>query len=150
MKKVMYTEKAPLTGAPYSQAIAYKDLLFVSGQGPIDPRTNEIVRGSIEDETRWTLDNLKAILEAAGSSMDKVLKVTVYVKNIDDFDKFNEVYGEYFKADKPARTALQAGKLPMDIKVEIDAVAYIPARDEKSKVFGSNTANTNERPPQLI
>ncbi|ODS38584.1 MAG: hypothetical protein A7316_07715 [Candidatus Altiarchaeales archaeon WOR_SM1_86-2] len=108
------------------------------------------MRGSIEDEARWTLDNLKAILEAAGSSLDNVLKVTVYIKNIDDFDKFNEVYGEYFKADKPARTALQAGKLPMDIKVEIDAVAYIPGRDEKSRVFGSNTANANEKPPQLI
>ena len=126
MKKVIFTEKAPATGAPYSQAIAYKDLLFVSGQGPIDPKTNEIVRGGIEDEARLTLENLKAILEAAGSSLDNVLKVNVFIKNINDFDIFNQVYSEYFRENRPARTAIQAGKLPMDIKVEIDAIAYIP------------------------
>lgn len=125
MKKVVFTEKGPVTGAPYSQGIACKDLLFVSGQGPVDPATGKIVYGSLQDQVRLTLGNLKAILEAGGSSLDDVLKVTVFLADMDDFEAMNGVYKEYFKEPRPARSCIQAGKLPFDIKVEVEAIAHI-------------------------
>jgi 2-iminobutanoate/2-iminopropanoate deaminase len=126
VKKVIFTEKGPVTGAPYSQAIAFGELLFVSGQGPVCPKTGKIIYGSLEEQTRLTLENIKAILEAGGSSLDKVLKVTVFLANMDDFSAMNEVYKEYFKGDMPARTCIQAGRLPFDIKCEIEVIAQIP------------------------
>lgn len=125
MRKVVFTEKGPVTGAPYSQAIACGDLLFVSGQGPVDPATGEIVYGDLQEQVKLTLKNLKAILEAGGSSLDDVLKVTVFLADMDDFEAMNRVYKEYFKEPRPARSCIQAGRLPFDIKVEIEAIAYI-------------------------
>ena len=125
-KKAIVTVEAPVTGAPYSQAVSYGDLLFVSGQVPIDPKTGEIVYGSLEEQVRLALSNLSAILEAGGASLDDVLKITVFLADMDDFESMNTVYREYFKEDMPARTCIQAGRLPFDIRVEIDAIACIP------------------------
>lgn len=125
MKKAIFTERAAVTKAPYSQAIACGDLLFVSGQGPVDPKTGKIDYGSIEEQVRLTLENLKALLEAGGSSPDNVLKTTVFLANMDDFEAMNEVYKEYFNEPRPARSCIQAGRLPFDIKVEIEAIACI-------------------------
>jgi len=126
MKKIIFTKKGPVTGAPYSQAIACDNLLFVSGQGPVDPETGKVIYGSLKEEVKLTLENLKVILEAGGSSLENVLKVTIFLADMDDFSPMNEVYKEYFRENRPARTCIQAGKLPFDIKVEIDAIAYIP------------------------
>ncbi len=105
-------------------------MLFVSGQVPVDPKTEKIIYGSLEEQTRLTLENIKAILEAGGgSSLDNVLKVTVFLANMDDFSAMSEVYKEYFKGDMPARTCIQAGRLLFDIKIEIEAIAYIPNRN---------------------
>ena len=125
-KKSIVTDEAPVTGAPYSQAVSYSDLLFVSGQGPVDPKTGEIVYGSPEEQVRLALSNLSAILKAGGASLDDVLKITVFLADMDDFESMNTVYREYFKEDMPARTCIQAGRLPFDIRVEIDAIAGIP------------------------
>jgi len=114
--------KAPQPKGPYSQAIIHNEILYVSGQGPVDPATGSIVRGSIEEEARATLNNLKTIIEEAGYTLEGVLKVSCYLSNMDDFDRFNDVYSQYFQDLPPARTTIQAGRLPMDIKVEIDAI----------------------------
>ncbi|MFC1938764.1 RidA family protein [Chloroflexota bacterium] len=121
-KEVFNTSKAPQPKGPYSQAIIHNEILYVSGQGPVDAATGSIVRGNIEEEARVTINNLKSIIEEAGYVMNDVLKVTCYLSNMDDFDGFNNVYGEYFPDVPPARTTVQAGRLPMDIKVEIDAI----------------------------
>ena len=97
----------------------------MSGQGPINPQTNQIVLGTIEEEAEMTLENIRTVLEEAGSSLDKVLQVTAYLLNMKEYNRFNEVYKRYFKIDPPARTCVQAGKLPFGIRVEIDAIAYI-------------------------
>jgi 2-iminobutanoate/2-iminopropanoate deaminase len=97
--------------------------LYLSGQGAVDPVTNRITQGTIEEETRMTLENVRIILEEAGSSLDKVLKVTAYLLDMEDYAKFNEVYRAYFKGDMPARVCIQAGKLPFDTRVEVDAIA---------------------------
>ncbi|MFC1993564.1 RidA family protein [Chloroflexota bacterium] len=121
-KQIIRTDKAPLPKAPYSQAIIYDNLLFVSGQGPVDPNTQEIVYGTIEEEIRLTLSDLKAIIEAAGFSMDNVLKVTVILTDIRDFAKVSEVYKEFFNVDPPARTCFEASNLPFNIKCEVEAI----------------------------
>jgi len=121
-RRVFYTSKAPQAKGPYSQAITHNGFLYISGQGPVAPATGSITRGTIEEETRATLDNLKTIIVEAGYALEGVLKVTCYLANMDDFDRFNKVYGEYFPDAPPARTTIQAGRLPMDIKVEIDAI----------------------------
>ena len=113
---------APAAG-PYSHAVAAGPFLFISGQGPLRPDGSGPVRGSIEEETRQTLDNLRAVLEDVGSSLEQVVKVTVFLASMDDFQRFNAVYKEYFPEHCPARTCVQAGRLPMDIKVEIEAIA---------------------------
>jgi len=133
VRKVIFTDKGPVTGAPYSQAIALRDLLFVSGQGPVDQKTGKIVCRGFREQVRLTLENLRTILEAGGSSMENVLKVTVFLADMDDFEAMNEIYREYFKEDKPARTCIQAGRLPFDTKVEIEAVAYIPQKVEEKR-----------------
>jgi 2-iminobutanoate/2-iminopropanoate deaminase len=123
MKKIISTDKAPAPVGPYSPVVAFEKLIFVSGQGPLNPQTKELVTGTIQEETRQTLENIKNILEDVGSSMDNVLKVTAYLGDMDNFFAFNEVYAEYFPSDPPARTCIQAGRLPFDIKIEIDVIA---------------------------
>jgi 2-iminobutanoate/2-iminopropanoate deaminase len=121
-RQVFHSDKAPQAKGPYSQAIIHNEILYVSGQGPVEPATGSIVRGAIEEEARTTLNNLKTIIEEAGYTLEGVLKVTCYLSNMDDFARFNEVYSEYFRDAPPARTTIQAGRLPMDMKVEIDAI----------------------------
>lgn len=123
MKKIITTDKAPAPVGPYSPVVAFEKLIFVSGQGPLDPETKQLVTGTIQEETRQTLENIRNILEDIGSSMNNVLKVTAYLGDMDNFFAFNEVYAEYFPSDPPARTCIQAGRLPFDIKVEIDVTA---------------------------
>jgi len=124
-RKAFHTDNAGTTGGPYSQAIIHGGLIYVSGQGPIDPETNELKLGTIEEEAEITLNNLRIILEEAGSSLDQVLKVTAFLLDMEEFGRFNEVYRRYFKKDLPARTCIQAAKLPGDFRVEIDAIASI-------------------------
>ena len=124
-KKAFQTDKAGVTGGPYSQAVIHKGLIYISGQGPIDPQTNQVVLGTIEEEAEVTLENIRIILEEAGSSLNKVLQVTAYLLTMKEYNRFNEIYKRYFTADPPARTCVQAGKLPFGIRVEVDAIAYI-------------------------
>ena len=124
-KEVFQTDKAAVTGGPYSQAIIHNDLVYLSGQGPIDPQTNQAVLGTVEQQTELTLENIRSILEEAGSSLSKVLQVTAYLTNMREYGRFNEVYRRYFPENPPARSCIQAARLPFDIRVEIDAIAYI-------------------------
>jgi 2-iminobutanoate/2-iminopropanoate deaminase len=123
MKKQVQTDKAPKAIGPYSQGIIADDFVFCSGQIPIDPATGELNTGSIEDQARQVLKNLGAVLEAAGSSYDKVVKATVFLQDMNDFAKMNAVYGEFFKPPCPARAAVQVARLPRDVKIEIEAIA---------------------------
>ena len=125
MKQVVKTDNAPKPVGPYSQAIRTGNLVFVAGQGCINPQTGQLEKGSVEAETRRVLENLKAILEAAGTSMDRVVKTTCFLADMGDFQAFNGVYAEYFPSNPPARTTIQAGRLPMDIRVEVEAIAEI-------------------------
>ena len=124
-KKTFYTKKAPEPKGPYSQAVICDNLVYISGQIPLDPKTGDIYKGSIEKESRLVLDNIKTIVEEAGGKMEDVLKTTCYLANMDDFNKFNEVYNEYFSKNPPARTTIQAGKLPLGVKIEMDAISFI-------------------------
>ncbi|MGI6776715.1 MAG: RidA family protein [Acetivibrionales bacterium] len=126
MKKIICTKKAPEAIGPYSQGVMGNGLLFVSGQLPINPKTGEFASKDIVGQTRQSLENLRGILEEAGSGIDKVLKTTVFLKDMDDFTKMNKVYGEFFgKGAYPARSALQVAKLPKDALVEIEAIAIV-------------------------
>jgi 2-iminobutanoate/2-iminopropanoate deaminase len=124
-KKAFQTDKAAITGGPYSQAIIYNGLIYISGQGPINTQTNQVLLGTIEEESELALENIRIIVEEAGSSLNKVLQVRVYLLDIKEYSRFNEVYKKYFQKDPPARTCIQAGKLPFGIRVEIDAIACI-------------------------
>lgn len=124
-KVVISTNNAPAAIGPYSQAIKYGNLVFTSGQIPINPQTGELISNDVKLAARQSLENVKAILEAAGTSMDKVIKTVIFLKDINDFAAVNEVYGEYFKEKMPARSTVQVGKLPKDALVEIEAIAYI-------------------------
>lgn len=126
MKKIVSTEKAPKAIGPYSQAVIYNGLAYLSGQIPIDPATNQLVEDNILIQTERVLENLKGVLEACGASLESVLKTTVYLKDITDFPKMNEVYGRYFSQDPPARSTVQAARLPRDVSIEIDAIAAVP------------------------
>ena len=123
MKKVISTAEAPKAIGPYSQAIEAGGFIFVSGQIPLIPATGELVEGSVEVQTARVLENLKAILEAAGSSLENVVKTTVYITNMDDFTKVNGIYGQYFQEDPPARVCVEVSKLPKGALVEIDVIA---------------------------
>jgi 2-iminobutanoate/2-iminopropanoate deaminase len=125
MKKVVITAQGPPPQAPYSQAIIANGFVFVSGQGPIEPKTGKIVLGDIKDQTRLVLENIKTILETAGSSLDKAVKCSVFLKDIHDFAAMNEVYKTYFKENPPARTTVQAGDIFGGIGVEIDCIATL-------------------------
>jgi 2-iminobutanoate/2-iminopropanoate deaminase len=126
-KRAIRTDKAPapFQGAPYSQGIAFGDLVFVSGQVPIDPSTDEPVDGGIEAQTERTLENVKAVLEEAGSSLDKVLKASIFLADLADFAAMNEVYGRYMGATPPARATVQVGALPSGVRIEIEVVAHV-------------------------
>lgn len=123
MKKQVLTDKAPKAIGPYSQGIIANGFVFCSGQIPIDPATGELNTGPIEEQTRQVLKNVSAVLEAAGSSLDEAVKVTVFLQDMNDFGKMNAVYAEFFKAPNPARAAVQVARLPRDVKVEIEAIA---------------------------
>lgn len=123
MKKVISTDQAPKAIGPYSQAIECNGLLFISGQIPIDPSTGAIVDGDIKIQTRRVLQNITAILEAAGYQLDDVIKCTVLMADMNDFAAMNEIYGEFFTNNKPARAAFGVVQLPMKSKVEIECIA---------------------------
>lgn len=123
MRNAIVTEKGPKPVGPYSQAILEGDFIFVSGQGPINPGTGSLELGNARSETKRVFENMRAILEAAGSSLDRVVKCNVYLRDINDFAAMNEVYQTYFSAPFPARTTIQAGALPGGIAVEIECIA---------------------------
>jgi len=123
-KKVIFTDKAPKPIGPYSQAVQSGNLLFISGQVPLNPVTGEI-SGDISGQTRQVLENLKSILLAAGATPADVLKTTVFLKNLDDFNAMNAVYGEYFTVDAPARSTIEVSRIPRGALVEIEAVAVL-------------------------
>jgi 2-iminobutanoate/2-iminopropanoate deaminase len=122
VKEIIFTEKAPKALGPYSQAVKANGFIFTAGQGPIDPATGKLIGGDTAAQTLRVMENLKAIVEAAGSSLDRAVKATVYLKDMQDFATMNEVYGRYFPQNPPARTTIQAARLPLDIRVEIDLV----------------------------
>ncbi len=124
-KQIITTDKAPKAIGPYSAAVRVGNFVYTAGQIGIDPVTGEVVSGGVEAETRQALTNLKHILEAAGASLDDVVKTTVFLRDINDFAKMNAVYAEFFTANYPARSAVQAAALPKGVAVEIEAVAYI-------------------------
>jgi len=126
MRKIVSTKKAPAAIGPYSQANIFGNLVFTSGQIPLVPETGAIVAGGIEEQTEQSLNNLKAILEEAGSSMEKVLKTTVFIKDMNDFAKVNGVYAKFFtEGSFPSRSAVEVARLPKDVLVEIETIAYI-------------------------
>jgi len=124
-KKIIETDKAPKPIGPYSQAVQFGDLLFTSGQIAIDPASGEILVGNVEDQTHLVLENLNAVLSEAGSSLDKVIKTTIFLKDMNDFVKVNEVYAKFFDASKPARSTVEVSCLPKNVLVEIDCIASI-------------------------
>jgi 2-iminobutanoate/2-iminopropanoate deaminase len=122
MRKIIYTEKAPKAVGPYSQAIRFANLLFVSGQIALDPESGEIVRGDIEVQTKQVLENLKAIVEASGMGLGDILKCTCFLQDMEHFARFNSVYSTYFADVLPARETVEVSRLPKDVLVEISAV----------------------------
>ena len=125
MRKTVSTDKAPAAIGPYSQANIFGDFVFTSGQVPLDPASGEIIGANIEEQTRQVFKNITAILEAAGSSLDKVLKTTFFIKDMNDFGKMNEVYAEFFtEGSYPSRSAVEVARLPKDVLVEIETIAY--------------------------
>ena len=125
MRKIIATNQAPAAIGPYSQAIQYGDLLFVSGQIPIDPKTGELVGGDIEVQTKQVLENLQAIIEAAGMTLQNVMKCSCFLKDMEDFMKFNAVYNSYFAESLPARETVEVARLPKDVQVEISAICGV-------------------------
>jgi 2-iminobutanoate/2-iminopropanoate deaminase len=123
MKTIISTERAPKAIGPYSQAVVANGWAFLSGQIPLDPATNQIITGDIAAQTERVLENLKSVLEAAGSSLERVVKTTVYLKDMGEFAKMNEVYGRYFASNAPARATVEAARLPRDVGIEIDCIA---------------------------
>ncbi len=125
MRKTVTTTKAPAAIGPYSQANIFGNLVFTSGQVPLDPASGALVEGGIEAQTKQVFANLKAVLEEAGSGLDKIIKTTCFIKNMNDFATINEIYGSYFEGDYPSRSAVEVARLPKDCLIEIEAIAYI-------------------------
>jgi len=123
MREVIATDAGPKAIGPYSQAITANGLIFVSGQIPIDPATQQLIEGDVAAQTERVLQNLSGILKAAGSSLEKVVKAGVFLKNMSDFAAMNEVYGRYFTQAPPARSTVEVARLPKDVLVEIDVIA---------------------------
>ncbi len=124
-KEIVSTDRAPAAIGPYSQAIRSGGLLFISGQIPIDPATGDVVAGTIEDQTRQVMENLKAILGAAGLGMERVVKTTIFLTDLDAFASVNAIYGRYFPANPPARATVEVSRLPKGVAVEIEAIATV-------------------------
>lgn len=124
-KEIIFTENAPRAVGPYSQAIKVGGWLYLSGQIPIDPATGQLNIGTIEQQTELVLTNAKAVLEASGATLDNVVKVTVFLADMDNFGKVNDVYSQFFTTEPPARSAVQVARLPKDVGIEIDMVAYL-------------------------
>ena len=123
MKKIIFTDKAPAPIGPYSQAVVFGNTLYTSGQIALHPQTGELVTGDIETETRQVMENMKAVLEAAGTTFENVIKSTIFISNMDDFAKINTVYGSYFnEKTAPARETVQVAKLPKNVNVEISMI----------------------------
>jgi 2-iminobutanoate/2-iminopropanoate deaminase len=125
MKQITSTDKAPKAIGPYSQAVVYGGLAYLSGQIALDPASGKVIEGGISAQTERVLENIKAVLEASGATLDSVLKTTVYLKDMGDFAPMNEVYQRYFAKNAPARSTIQAAKLPRDVGVEIDVIAAV-------------------------
>jgi 2-iminobutanoate/2-iminopropanoate deaminase len=123
MRETVRTDKAPAAVGPYSQAVRAGQTVWVSGQIPLDPATGKLVAGDVEEQARQAMRNLGAILEAAGSGFDRVVKATVYLTDLDDFDAVNRVYAEFMPSPPPARVCVEVARLPRGARVEIDAVA---------------------------
>lgn len=124
-KKVIQTERAPKAIGPYSQAIQAGNFLFLSGQIPLDPKTGELVKGDISQQTKQVLENIKGVLESQKLEMEDVVKVTIFLKNIANFNQVNEVYSTYFPTSPPARSTVEVGRLPRDVEIEIEAIAFV-------------------------
>ena len=122
-KTIIHTKEAPAAIGPYSQAVKTGNLLFVSGQIPIDPETGNVIIGGIEAATHRVMKNIEAILEEAGYSFNNIVKTTIFIKSMDDFAKINAVYASYFKGDYPARETVEVSRLPKDVEVEISVIA---------------------------
>ncbi len=125
-KRAVVTESAPAAVGPYSQGMLCGNLLFISGQLPIDPASAELIKGTIEEKTRQVLQNLRAIAEAAGAGLQDVVKTTVFLKDMNDFGAMNSVFAEYFPTTPPARAAVQVAALPKGVDIEIEAIVLIP------------------------
>lgn len=123
MREIITSNNAPAPIGPYSQAIRANGFVFVSGQIPLDPVTGNIVQGGVAEQTHQVLKNLQAVFAAAGSGLQKVVKTTIFLTNLDDFQKINQIYGEYFGEAKPARSTVQVSRLPREALIEIEAVA---------------------------
>ena len=122
-RQIIHTDRAPRAVGPYSQAVKAGDMVFVSGQIALDPATGNLVPGSIEDQTRQAMENVKAVLGAAGTSLERVVKTTVFITDMNDFPRVNEAYAEFFPEAPPARACIQVSALPKGAQVEIEAVA---------------------------
>lgn len=122
MREIIATEKGPKAIGPYSQAVKANGFIFTAGQVAFDPATSQLVEGDVARQTARVFENLKAIVEAAGSSLDRAVKATVYLKDMNDFAAMNEVYARYFPANPPARSTVEAARLPRDVRVEIDLI----------------------------
>jgi 2-iminobutanoate/2-iminopropanoate deaminase len=125
MKKPVSTDRAPKAIGPYSQAVISGGFAFLSGQIPLDPVANQLVEGDIGVQTARVLDNIQGVLEACGTSLARVVKTTVFLKDMGEFSKMNEVYGRYFPENPPARSTVEAARLPRDVRVEIDCIAAV-------------------------
>lgn len=125
IRTIISTDKAPGAIGPYSQAVKTDTLVFVSGQLALDPLTGNLIDSDIQSETRQAMKNLKNILEAAGSSLEKIVKATLFIKDMNEFPLINEVYGEFFQNDPPARACVEVARLPKDANVEVEAVGLV-------------------------
>jgi len=125
MKKIVSTDQAPKAIGPYSQAVVSNGFAFLSGQIPLDPATGQLIGGDIAQQTERVLENLKAVLASCGSSLQQVVKTTVYLKDMGEFAAMNEVYARYFPVEPPARATVEAARLPRDVRVEIDCIAAV-------------------------
>lgn len=123
-KEILISKKAPAAIGPYSPALKVENLIFASGQIPIDPKTGEMIEGNIEAKTRMVLENLKAVLEPYSIGLENVAKATIFLKNMDNFSRVNKVYGEYFKEKFPARSCVEVSRLPKDADIEIEVIAF--------------------------